>query len=97
MKKPESQFKEKVLKDLGEFENIYVLKTQERSRRGVPDILACINGKFVALELKTDSGKIAKLQEHVIGKIRRAQGFAIVTTPSEWEMHLEIIRTTFKL
>ena len=36
---------------------------------GVPDIIACVNGRFVAFEVKTPSGRATKLQEAIIKKI----------------------------
>ncbi len=80
----ESKFKERVLRDLKTTDQIYFLKTQERGRRGVPDILGCYLGKFFALELKTDTGKLDKLQVHTLARIRKSGGFAISTTPSTW-------------
>jgi len=45
---------------------------------GIPDIIACVNGRFVALEVKTQSGKATKLQEATIKKILNAGGVAAV-------------------
>lgn len=45
---------------------------------GVPDIIACIGGRFVAFEVKTDTGVVSKLQEVTIRKIRDAGGTACV-------------------
>ncbi len=43
---------------------------------GIPDIIACINGRFVAFEVKTETGKLSKLQEVTIAKIKEAKGKA---------------------
>ena len=43
---------------------------------GIPDIIACINGRFVAFEVKTETGKLSKLQEITITKIKDAKGKA---------------------
>ncbi|MDR2046792.1 MAG: VRR-NUC domain-containing protein [Clostridiales bacterium] len=32
---------------------------------GIPDIIACIGGRFVAFEVKTEEGKTTALQEYV--------------------------------
>jgi Holliday junction resolvase len=45
---------------------------------GIPDIIACVNGRFVAFEVKTASGKATKLQEATIRKILNAGGVAAV-------------------
>ena len=43
---------------------------------GIPDIIACINGRFVAFEVKTETGKLSKLQEITIQRIKEAKGKA---------------------
>ncbi len=51
--------------------------------RFVPDGLeidACINGRFVAFEVKTETGKLTKLQEITLQKIRDANGQAFKVT-----------------
>ena len=45
---------------------------------GIPDIIACIGGRFYGFEVKTDSGKPTKLQEATIRKILAAGGTALV-------------------
>lgn len=47
---------------------------------GIPDVIACINGRFVAFEVKTETGKLTKLQEITIQKIRSAKGQAFKVT-----------------
>ena len=47
---------------------------------GIPDVIACINGRFVAFEVKTETGKLTKLQEITIQKIRNARGQAFKVT-----------------
>jgi len=53
---------------------------------GIPDIIACIHGRFVAFEVKTPGGrgtapgKLTKLQEITIQKIKDAKGQAFKVT-----------------
>jgi len=47
---------------------------------GLPDIICCINGQFVAFEVKTPAGKLTKLQEITIQKINAAKGNAYKVT-----------------
>ena len=47
---------------------------------GIPDIIACIGGRFLAFEVKTETGKLTKLQEITIQKIRNAKGQAFKVT-----------------
>lgn len=55
------------------------------TKDGVPDILCCINGYFVAIEVKAQNGKPSPLQLYNIREIRKAGGFAFVLYPSGYE------------
>ena len=50
---------------------------------GIPDIICCYCGRFVAFEVKTETGKLTKLQEVTIRKIKKAQGQAFKVTSVE--------------
>lgn len=50
---------------------------------GIPDIICCYCGRFVAFEVKTPSGKLTKLQEITITKIKAAKGEAYKVTSVE--------------
>ena len=50
---------------------------------GIPDIICCYNGKFVAFEVKTPRGKLSKLQEIILQKIQNANGIAYKVTNLE--------------
>jgi len=43
---------------------------------GIPDIICCFNGKFIAFEVKTETGKATALQEATIRKILDCGGEA---------------------
>ena len=45
---------------------------------GVPDILACWQGKFVAIEVKTPVGVLSELQKYNLKAISDAGGVSIV-------------------
>jgi hypothetical protein len=47
---------------------------------GLPDIICCISGRFVAFEVKTPIGRLSKLQEVTLGKINAAGGKAYKVT-----------------
>lgn len=58
---------------------------------GIPDILACVNGKFVAIEVKrSDRGVVSPLQKAQIQKIKENGGIAGVAC--SMEEFLEIIK-----
>lgn len=46
------------------------------NRNGTPDIIACIEGSFVAIEVKRPGGKATPLQLSAIDKIKQAGGKA---------------------
>lgn len=51
---------------------------------GIPDIIACIDGRFYAFEVKTPEGKTTKLQDATIRKILACGGTAsVVRSASE--------------
>lgn len=54
------------------------------SESGTPDILACINGYFLAIEVKAQGGKASELQLVKIAEIRRAGGLGFIAYPSGW-------------
>jgi len=45
-------------------------------RSGIPDIIGCKNGKFIAIECKAGYGKATALQERELNAIAAAGGFA---------------------
>ena len=45
---------------------------------GIPDIICCIEGRFVGFEVKNEKGKPTKLQESMIRKITDSGGIAMV-------------------
>ena len=50
---------------------------------GIPDIICCYRGRFVAFEVKTEEGRPSRLQDAVIRKINRAGGLALVVRSVE--------------
>lgn len=61
------------------------------TKSGIPDILSCFNGYFVAIELKGPNGKATKLQWHNIEKINQANGYAIVLYPKDFQLFKNLI------
>jgi Holliday junction resolvase len=52
-------------------------------RAGIPDIIACLNGQLLAIEVKSDVGKLTPHQEREIEAIQRAGGVAFVARSGE--------------
>ena len=83
-----------ILKNLKKkYPNCYALPKPIRPNgRGVPDRIFCINGRFVAIEVKREKMfKIAPLQLEHQKKIREAGGIAIIAHSwQEVEKELDI-------
>ena len=47
---------------------------------GIPDIIACIDGRFYAFEVKQPTGRLTRLQEVTLDKIKAAGGAAYMVT-----------------
>ena len=44
----------------------------------IPDVICCLDGRFFAFEVKTPEGRLTKLQEHTVQRIKDAGGHAFV-------------------
>jgi len=90
---PEKRVKEKVVRVLKE-EGVYYFfpATHGYGRSGVPDIIICVNGLFLAVECKAGTNKPTSLQISEIEAIRRNNGVAVVVNEENWDMVRELIR-----
>ena len=85
-KKPETVFREKVVAKLKQLPNCAIFSIQQVAIRGTPDLLVCLNGFFVALELKaSQKAKVSQLQDYALRKIINAGGIAFIVYPANWE------------
>lgn len=86
---PETRFKEKVQRRLKKLPLVWFVKIQQVVIRGIPDILICANGKFIAWELKVGNNNLTALQKYNIEMINKAHGIAREVTPENLEERLE--------
>lgn len=63
----------------------------EFTKAGVPDLLVCINGKFLGVEIKAKNGKPSELQLYHLQKIDNAGGYAVLLYPSDFELFRNLI------
>lgn len=63
------------------------------TKAGVPDILACLNGRFVAIEVKATKGRPSELQLYNLRKIDACGGYAILAYPDDFEALETLLRT----
>jgi Holliday junction resolvase len=90
---PEKKVKDKivsVLKDEGVY--YFFPATHGYGRSGVPDIIACVNGRFLAIECKAGGGKLTALQVREVEHIRRCGGVAVVANEENWDMVRPLVR-----
>ena len=90
---PEKQFENKVKKYLKE-KNCWFVKYwggAEFTKAGVPDLLCCINGHFVGLEIKSETGKTRELQFYQLNQINQSGGIGIVLRPSQFEKFKKLV------
>ena len=81
---PEKKVKAKVVEILKAHGVYYFFPaTYGMGRGGVPDIICCYRGRFIAIECKAGAGKTTALQERELERIRYAGGVAIVVSDDE--------------
>lgn len=84
---PEKKVKDKCVKLLKAYDVYYFFPaTHGYGRSGVPDIICCINGRFLAIECKAGDNKPTALQEKEMADIRKAGGLAVVINESNLTM-----------
>ena len=66
------------------------------TRSGVPDILACVGGTFVGIEVKGPRGRPSPLQVYHTGEIARAGGVAVIAWPNDFAALRHVIDTLSK-
>jgi Holliday junction resolvase len=84
---PESKVKAKVVKLLKQYGAYYFFPaTHGYGRSGVPDVVCCVKGKFLAIECKAGANKPTPLQNREIDAIRTARGIAMVVNEDNINM-----------
>ena len=76
---PEKKVKNKVVEVLKAHGVYYFFPaTFGMGRSGVPDIICCYRGRFLAIECKAGAGKTTALQDRELAAIRAAGGVQLV-------------------
>lgn len=76
---PEAKVKKKVVEILKALSVYYFYPvTGGYGTSGVPDIVACYKGRFIAIECKAGNNKPTALQQQNLAAIERAGGSAVV-------------------
>ena len=62
------------------------------TKSGIPDLLCSVNGHFLGIEVKAETGKPSELQLYHIEKIKESGGHAVIVKPSQFEELKELIQ-----
>lgn len=90
MTTPEKKVKDKVKKLLAEYGAYYFMPaTGGYGKSGVPDLVACIKGRFIGIECKANGGKPTALQEKNLVDIMNTGGVAVLVD----ETGIELLKT----
>jgi Holliday junction resolvase len=90
---PEAKVKNKVKKILDSLGCYHFSpQTGGYGRSGVPDIIACYKGRFIAIECKARKGTITALQKYNIDQIKANQGLAIIINEGNIETLLALVK-----
>ena len=54
-------------------------------KAGIPDIICCVSGYFVSIELKARKGKPTELQELNTDRVRKSRGEGVILYPSGFD------------
>jgi Holliday junction resolvase len=84
---PEKKVKNKVVEILKAHGVYYFFPaTYGMGRSGVPDIICCYRGKFLAIECKAGAGRTTALQERELAAIGAAGGMALVVSEKSFDV-----------
>ena len=88
---PEAKVKNKVKEILDQMEVYHFSPMQNgMGRAGIPDIIGCLEGQFIAIECKAGKGTTTALQERELTRIQNAGGYALVVNEENinqlWEI-----------
>lgn len=61
------------------------------TRRGVPDLLCCVKGIFLAIEVKAEGGKVSEFQVRELERIELSGGVGLVLYPHEFDWFKNMI------
>jgi len=90
---PEAKVKTKLYKILKEWGVYYFSPVSGGyGKSGVPDIICCYKGRFLAIECKAGKNKPTLLQEAEMEKIRTAQGVAMVINEDNIDLLEQILK-----
>ena len=90
---PEAKVKAQVVKLLRRYNAYYFFPAANGyGRAGIPDIISCVNGKFIAIECKAGSNTTTGLQKKELDEIQQAKGVAAVINETNIDLVEQILK-----
>lgn len=90
---PEKKVKDKCVKLLKAYDVYYFFPaTHGYGRSGVPDIICCTQGRFLAIECKAGDNKPTALQEKEMADIRKQGGITLVINESNLTLLEDLLK-----
>lgn len=65
-------------------------------KSGIPDILCCVNGIMIAVEIKASNGRPSELQKLNVKRINKSGGIALFLYPEGFEQFKNLIKEVVK-
>lgn len=91
---PEKKVKDQIVKLLKQYDIYYFFPaTHGYGRSGVPDIICCHKGKFIAFECKAGDNKTTTLQDREISAIHAAGGVAHVIKEDNIDLVVTVLES----
>ncbi|KIN81221.1 nuclease [Clostridium botulinum] len=83
----EKNFENEIKKFLSELPKTWFYKNWSGpySKSGIPDIIACVDGHFIGIEVKAPNGKPSELQKRNIRLIQECRGLGYILYPKDFE------------
>lgn len=66
-------------------QKIYSFKVTSANTNGVPDIVACLHGNFIGIEVKAENGHLSAVQDYNHKRIRNSGGVIFLVRPNSFE------------
>lgn len=61
-------------------------------KSGIPDLILCVNGFFLSVELKAPTGRASDLQKMNTARINRSNGIGIILFPDGFDEFKKIVK-----
>lgn len=90
---PESKVKKRVREILDKLSIYHFMPPANGfGRAGIPDIIGCLNGHFIAIECKAGKGTTTPLQDRELDRIHNAGGTTFIARESNLDELQQILK-----